>query len=1047
MRLYLEEPTWLWLIAGAIVMAWAGLMLFQAMAPVRRWVSVLVRLLLVASMIGVLGGLAMLRTTDRLSVVAVVDVSGSVQRFFTQRGPDGQALDIRQSVRTYLETTLGQRRFDDLAGIVVFDGDATTVTLPSQPPQRVWERDLPSPGVDGTNLAEAIRLASAIIPPDAAGRLLVFTDANQTMGDALEAISQVRSVAGRERRGGLPIDVVPLRYQLQSEVIVEAVDAPPTAPAESTVNVRVVLWATQPSTGSLQLLREGAAMDLNADAPGLGRRVSLSPGRNVVQLEVDLGPGRVHRFKAVYEPDPTDARDAALDGSRQLFAGDTVLENNQGQAFTISPGKGSVLLVDGVSGGREAGQGRTLASSLTRAGVSVTTVSPEEVPTTILQLQAFDMVILENVAADALDPAAQAAYVAFVRDLGGGLAMVGGPNSFGAGGWKGTPIAAILPVDVELPDKIVAPEVATVFVIDNSGSMRRPVLGSRQTQQQLANEATALALNSLDRSDLVGVVAFNSAADVVVPLSPNLDSKDNVERVRAIRSGGGTDIAEGLERAIDQFRDLERDPERSKSIKVRQCILLTDGKSMREEELPGLVDQLVKMGVKVNTIAVGDDADTSTLERLARQGGGAYFYAMNPQNLPRIFLKAVRVVRSPLIREGDFGPIVLASGSPMVAGVREPPALGGLVLTRLREDPTVVQSMVAPTGEPLLASWQVGLGQVVAFTSDAHSWADRWLAWPGYERMWSQVVRAASRPADGRGVQATASASGDGLALRVDIRNEDGTPAVGLDVPATIYDPTGATRDASLAAVGPGQYEVRIPTRETGSYVALIKPSADGRRLAPAIVGATLQEGAEFRVLSSNDSLIDQLARAGGGRVLDLSSPATANLFDRAGIKPAESISSLWRFMMIATLALFLLDIATRRVAWDRYVSRRFKLPNSRLQPSGASAGVVGGLRAKLEATEERREAAPSLALSDQDAAALAAAARDRRRAARLQSVASEEPRASAPPGGKPAASDPTSAARNTAAPIEDRTNAKQEDSGGGLLAAKKRAARRFEED
>ena len=1043
MRLYLEEPTWLWLLASAIVMAWAGLMLFQAMAPVRRWVSVLVRVLLVVALVALLGGLAMLRTTDRLAVVAVVDVSGSVQRFFSERDADGRQLTVREGVRKYLERTLGQRRFDDLAGIVVFDGDAATVTLPSQPPQRVWERDLPSPGVDGTNLAEAVRLASAIIPPDAAGRLLVFTDGNQTMGNALEAISQVRSVAGRERRGGLPIDVVPLRYKLGSEVIVEAVDAPPTAPAESTVNVRVVLWATEASTGTLQLLREGAAMDLNGPAAGLGRRVSLSPGRNVVQLEVDLGPGRVHRFKAVYEPDAMDAANAS--GSQQIFAGDTVLENNQGQAFTISPGKGSVLLVDGVSGGREAGAGRTLASALGRAGVSVTTVSPEEMPTTILQLQAFDMVIFENVSADALDPAAQEAYVAFVRDLGGGLAMVGGPNSFGAGGWKSTPIASILPVDVELPDKIVAPEVATVFVIDNSGSMRRPVLGSRQTQQQLANEATALAINSLDRSDLVGVVAFNSEADVVVRLAPNRDSKDSVERVRNIRSGGGTDIAEGLERAIDQFKDLDANPQVAKSVKVRQCILLTDGKSMREEELPGLVDQLVKMGVKVNTIAVGDDADTSTLERLARQGGGAYFYAMNPQNLPRIFLKAVRVVRSPLIREGDFGPVVLPSGSAMVAGVREPPVLGGLVLTRLRQEPTVVQSIVAPTGEPVLASWQVGLGQVVAFTSDAHSWADEWLGWPGYERMWSQIVRAASRPADGRGVQATASASGDGLALRVDIRNEDGSPAVGLDVPATIYDPAGGTREVSLAAVGPGQYEVRVPTRETGSYVALVKPSVNGRRLAPAIVGATLQEGAEFRVLASNDALIEQLAKAGGGRVLDMANPASANLFDRTGIKPAESISSLWQFMMIATLGLFLLDVATRRVAWDRYVSKRFRLPGSREQrvPTGAAA-VVGGLRARLDATDERREAAPSLALSDQDAAALAAAARDRRRAARLGGLGNAGVRAETQPvGGTVAMQSP-----NVNAPaIEDKTQKKDEDGGGGLLAAKKRAARRFEED
>ena len=92
--------------------------------------------------------------------------------------------------------------------------------------------------------------------------------------------------------------------------------------------------------------------------------------------------------------------------------------------------------------------------------------------------------------------------------------------------------------------------------------------------------------------------------------------------------------------------------------------------------------------------------------------------------------------------------------------------------------------------------------------------------------------------------------------------------------------------------------------------------------------------------------------------------------------------------MMIATLGLFLLDVATRRVAWDRYVSKRFRLPGSREQrvPTGAAA-VVGGLRARLDATDERREAAPSLALSDQDAAALAAAARDRRRAAQVSGV------------------------------------------------------------
>jgi len=1045
MRLYLENPNWLWLLAGAAGLAWAGLVLFQAMAPVRRWVSVLIRVLLCVVIACVLGGLSMLRTTDRLAVVAVVDLSGSVQRFFASKRADGTSQDVRATVRAYLERTLGGRGVDDLAGIVVFDGDATTVMLPGPPPQKVWERDLPAPGVDGSNIADAIGLASAIIPPDAAGRLLLFSDGNQTVGDALETVARVRSVAGRERRGGLPIDVAALRYRLDREVIVEAVDAPPTAPAESTVNVRVVLWATTASgssQGTLQLLREGVAVDLNGAAPGLGRRVTVAPGRNVVQLEVDLGPGRVHRFKAVYEP---DASDAASESGNQIFAGDSVLENNQGQAFTISPGKGNVLLVDGVWDGRQDGAGSILAKALRRAGIDVTVMPPDAMPTTILQLQAYDLVVFENIAADALEPAAQEAYVAFVRDLGGGLVMVGGPNSYGAGGWKGTPVASILPVEVELPDRIVAPEVATVFVLDNSGSMRRPVLGSRQTQQQLANDAAALAINSLDRSDLVGVVTFNSEADVLVAMGQNRDSKRTVEVVRDIRSGGGTDIAEGLERAIDLFQGVD--------VKVKQCILLTDGKSMREDELPGLVAKLVALGVKVNTIAVGDDADTTTLAEMARQGGGAYFHAMNPKNLPRIFLKAVRVVRSPLIREGLFSPQLLPSGSAMVAGVRDIPDLGGLVLTRLREEPTVVQSMIAPTGEPVLASWQVGLGQVVAFTSDAHEWAEPWLEWPGYERMWSQIVRAASRPADGRGIQATASASGDGLALRVDIRNEDGSPSVGLDVPATIYDPSGGTREVMLSAVGPGQYETRVSTRDNGSYVALVKPSANGKRLAPVIVGSTLQEGAEYRVLSSNDGLLEQIAKAGGGRVLDVMNPAGVNLagvnlYDRTGIKPAESISSLWYVMMLATMGLFLIDVATRRVAWDRYVSKRFRMPGSRfvVDSQATAAGVVGGLRAKIAQGEEQRLAVPSLTLSDQDAATLSAVARDRRRAARLASAGTA--------GAASGAGRGTAVSGQVAGEAikEERgkaiSNPKDSaDGGGGLLAAKKRAARRFDND
>jgi hypothetical protein len=71
----------------------------------------------------------------------------------------------------------------------------------------------------------------------------------------------------------------------------------------------------------------------------------------VVVIETPLPMGRVHRFRAAYEPDPEGTG----------FSGDTLADNNSGESFTITPGRGSVLLVDGVSQGDRQGAGLTLA--------------------------------------------------------------------------------------------------------------------------------------------------------------------------------------------------------------------------------------------------------------------------------------------------------------------------------------------------------------------------------------------------------------------------------------------------------------------------------------------------------------------------------------------------------------------------------------------------------------------------------------------------------------------------------------------------------------
>ena len=57
----------------------------------------------------------------------------------------------------------------------------------------------------------------------------------------------------------------------------------------------------------------------------------------------------------------------------------------------------------------------------------------------------YDAVILNNVSRAHVAPAAQSALVQYVAD-GGSLAMVGGDQSFGLGGWQDSPVARMMPV-------------------------------------------------------------------------------------------------------------------------------------------------------------------------------------------------------------------------------------------------------------------------------------------------------------------------------------------------------------------------------------------------------------------------------------------------------------------------------------------------------------------------------------------------------------------------------------------------------------------------
>jgi uncharacterized membrane protein/uncharacterized protein YegL len=899
-NLRFDQPGLLWLallLVPLVVASWRALVTQDRL---RRSVVLLLRSALLLALVVCLAGPRLEREHHHVTVIGVLDLSGSVKQFAQLPETDDEAASLSavEYLRNWFRQATRTKAPDDRFGLVVFDGKATVVSVPVK--GDYVDDNLDVTIFEGTNIAEAIGLALAMFPAETARRIVLVSDGNETAGSALEAARQAaaagQGVASDGARLGVPIDVVPIVYSLRGDVQLARLEVPPTAQAGQAVTARIVLEATRSTRGRLSLLLEGAPVDINGARPGHARDVEVPEGRSVHLAQVVLGQTPINRFEAVFEPE-------AL--------GDDVLEtNNRAEAFTATPSRGLVLVVDPAADERAS----LLAETLTAAEIPAEAAPPHRVPTDLLSLQRYDLIILDNVSASVLEPQQHELLSRWVHDFGGGFVMVGGDQGFGAGGWNGTALEAVLPVELDPPRELKLATAALVLVLDKSGSMGQPVAGTRSSQQRVANEAAATAIESLRSESLVGVVTFDFGARVRVPLQPNEDPQRIAQSVRGITPDGGTNLEPALRTAHKMLAGVET--------KKKLVVCLTDGQSPGAD-LDSIARRMAADDIKLTTIAIGDQADHATLKRLAELGGGEFHPVYNPRALPRVLVDSVQVINKPLLKEVPFTPVVLPTGSTLTAGMTQAPVLDGLVITTPRPEPGVVVEMTHVEGEPLLAHWQVGLGRAAAFTSDSGAqWAHRWVEWPGYGAFWTQLARTMSRPAASPDTELLVRIDGGRLHIVLEATDQQEGYLDYLHVDGDVYAPSGR-QPVRLRQTAPGSYETTVDAIDPGNYIVALSPRRGTRRLSPVIGGVTQPLSVEYRRYDADARLLEKIVGITGGRSLDLADPSAVDLFDRGELPVSRSALPAWNLVLWAALALLLLDVAGRRLAWDAGLLRR----------------------------------------------------------------------------------------------------------------------------
>jgi Ca-activated chloride channel family protein len=806
-------------------------------------------------------GLELGRPLDRLSVLIAVDRSRSIDLV---PGADARiAAELRVA-------ELGMRD-EDRIGTLAF-GTSAAVEDPLRPRSRLAAPQRAEVGRDGTDLAAALRHALGEVPADSSARIVLVTDGVATRGDTLSAA--LAAVAA-----GVPVDAVPLDQAKVPDVRVTAVRMPSRASEGEPLELRVVTASSSPARVEVRVLRDGV--------PIRSGKVDLAAGEDVLHLrELAPAPG-FHRYDV-----ELSAEDPALDRAH---------EDNEGSAFVRVQGQASALVLE-----REPALAGALVRSLESAAFRVDVRGATGIPADVAGFAAYDLVALSDIPASDLSPSQMEALASYVRDLGGGLLLLGSDKGLGPGGYGKTPIEEVSPVSFDVKQERRRASLAEIIAVDYSGSMGAQV--GRRTKLDLANEAAVRSADLLGSGDRLGVMHVDTTVRWTVPLGPIKDKAALARDVRAVGVGGG-----GI--YVDLTLSTAYEALARENVQLKHCLLFSDGADAEERtNAIALVTRAKANGITTSVVALGNGSDVPDLERMSLAGGGRFYLIEDATRLPAVFAQETVLASRSAINEVTFRPTLAAPG-PAVRGIdfTTAPPLTGYVVS-IPKARTLVH-LTGPEGDPLLAVWSAGVGRSAVFTSDFKDrWGLGWTSWEGAARLFGQVARDVARRADDPNVRLQADTRDGVFRLQANVVNPRGRAETFRRLRATVAGPDGFSQTIQLEATGSGSYAGALPLDRPGAYVATAIDEDTGAQLG--IAGASLSAGEELRPTGTDRALLTRITEQSGGKLRD----TLAGIFED---RPPRrfAYSSVAPVLALAAAFLLLLMVAARRLAVPEFVT------------------------------------------------------------------------------------------------------------------------------
>lgn len=892
--LMFARPAMLGLVALAPWFWWMHVAGFGGLPKARGPVSLFVRLLLLGLFAMVLAEPRAVRSKDVMSVVFAVDVSDSIY-------------SADQAI-TYVTNTVQNHRpkgKSDEAGLLIF---GKTPAIELNPGMSFPFEALNSQVERGaTNLEQALSMSSVVLKEDVQGRIVLVSDGVQTEGNLLRILDDLKS-------RGVAVDVLPIDYTYNEEVWLERLDLPQQVKLGETYEAAMVLSSLADGKGKLVLRENGNVI--------AEQEVDYKAGKNRFSVPVTLRSAGYYEYTATIEVPK---------------AQDSLAQNNTVMNYIFVEGEGKVLLVTDSVGDRR--DWERLEKAIKEGERAVEVIAGADLPSDAASLMPYDAIIFCNVPHDEFNVQQMQAVRDAVHNLGAGFLMVGGPNSFGPGGYHRTVIEDILPVTMDVSQKKVLPKGALAIILHTCEFPEGNTWGKRITKQ---------AIKVLGAQDEVGVLAYTEKGeDWLFELTPAAKYEDLVPLINGASIGDMPSFQNTMQMGLKGLKKSDA--------ATRHMIIISDGDP--QAPTPMLVKDFVDSQISVSMVAIFPHGglDISKMQGVAEVTGGRYYFPEDPNQLPAIFIKESKTLKRSLLQNKTFTPSI-GFPSPVVKGLEGMPELKGYVITTAKGHPAM-QILNGPpdaeesdTLDPVLSIWQHGLGKTAAFTSDfSTNWGSNWQQWGRFQPFVKQLLTDISRvKKDGHLRMSTQTSGGDAVIVVEDFHPDESF----LELNAKLSGPGQKTENVQLKQVGPRRYQATVPLWGHGRYHAIAQ-GLGGDRKDLAFGGFIVSYSPEYLRFRSNRQTLQEIADRTGGKMLT-GDPAKDEIYTR-GRTPKRSSKPIFDWFLIALAILVPLDVAIRRIQIDvRAIWKTLTL--QRRAPSSATMGTLLQTKQSVSAALQSRK-------------------------------------------------------------------------------------------